>query len=263
MSPGTLSPLSNVKALAFDVFGTVVDWRSSVVEELVVRAFRKLSTNLPEHLRSRLATISEEDWEKFAQQWRDTYSSFCKNFNPEVDAWRTVDEHHHDSLVNLLNEWGLEGLYTPTEVKSLSLVWHRLSPWPDSPDGLQQLSARMVTTTLSNGNLALLRDLRDYSSLRFRRLLSAEMFGAYKPSQAVYGGAVSELGLEPHEVAMVAAHLKDLKAARGCGLRTIYVERKQEEEWSPDDDNYKEAREWVDLWISEGEDGFVELARRI
>jgi 2-haloacid dehalogenase len=263
MSPGALSPLSNVRALTFDVFGTVVDWRSSVVEELVVRAFRKLSTNLPEHVRSRLETINEEDWEKFAQQWRNTYSSFCKSFDPDKDAWRSVDDHHHDSLVDLLKEWGLEGLYTPTEVKSLSLVWHRLSPWPDSPDGLQQLGERMVTATLSNGNLALLRDLKDYSSLKFEKLFSAEMFGAYKPNPIVYHGAVTELGLESHEVAMVAAHLKDLKAARECGLRTIYVERKQEEEWSPDDESYKEAKEWVDLWISEAEDGFVELARRI
>lgn len=116
---------------------------------------------------------------------------------------------------------------------------------------------------MSNGNLALLRDLDDFGSLGFHKLLSAEMFGAYKPNPAVYVGAAREPGLEPCQVAMVAAHLSDLQAARACGLRTIYVERPREEAWDKDGDDYRQARDWVDVWIPEHHDGLVSLARQL
>lgn len=268
MSPGALAPLSGVKALAFDVFGTTVDWRTSITEELALRAHRKhAAPDLPPALRSRLERLSADDWARFAQAWHESYGAFTHSFDPARDAWRTVDEHHRDSLADLLRGWGLDGLYSPAEVESLSLVWHRLRPWPDAADGLSALGAEgglgLTTTTLSNGNVALLRDLDDFGSLGFHRLLSAETFRAYKPNPATYLGVARELGLEPSEVAMVAAHLADLQAARSCGLRTIYVERPQEEAWAKDDEKYQQARGWVDVWISEQEDGFVSLARRL
>ncbi|KND91529.1 hypothetical protein TOPH_03617 [Tolypocladium ophioglossoides CBS 100239] len=266
MSPEAPAPLSCVKALTFDVFGTVVDWRTSVTEELALRAHRKhAATDLSPTLRSRLEGLTPDDWARFAQAWRDSYGAFTRSFDPARDVWKTIDAHHRDSLADLLRGWGLDGLYTDAEVESLSLVWHRLRPWPDAADGLSALGTKggLTTTTLSNGNIALLRDLDDFGSLGFHRLLSAETFRAYKPNPATYLGAARELGLEPSEVAMVAAHLGDLQAARSCGLRTIYVERPQEEAWGKDDEKYQQAREWVDLWISEQEDGLVSLARRL
>lgn len=264
MSPGTIPPLTEVRALTFDVFGTVVDWRSSVTEELYLRAFRKLSTDIPADLKARLEPLTEDDWGCFAQAWRGTYGEFTRNFNPDRDPWKTVDEHHLDSLVQLLDDWGLAGLYNDTELKSLSLVWHRLKPWDDSSAGLAALARRGLTlSTLSNGNTSLLSDLNDFGSLGFHRLLSAETFRAYKPNPATYLGAARELVLEPGQVAMVAAHLGDLEAARECGLRTIYVERPREEALEKDGEGYKEAKKWVDLWVGEDEDGFETAARRL
>ncbi|KAF5019066.1 hypothetical protein F66182_8931 [Fusarium sp. NRRL 66182] len=263
MSPGTISPLSKVKALTFDVFGTVVDWRSSVTEELALRAFRKCSSDLEQDLKVHVESLTEQDWGRFAQEWRDSYGKFTSGFNPDKHAWKSIDQHHHDSLVELLNTWGLTDLYRPSELESLSLVWHRLTPWTDSSDGIQKLGSTYTTSTLSNGNVSLLSDLNDFGNLGFQMLLSAEKFGAYKPNPVVYSGAVRELGLEPHEVAMVAAHLSDLDGARACGLRTVYIERPQEESWGQNDERYQRAKEWVDLWITEEDQGFLTLAQKL
>ncbi|KAK5992409.1 hypothetical protein PT974_05813 [Cladobotryum mycophilum] len=261
--PSASSPLANVEALAFDIFGTVVDWRSSVTDELTLRGFRKSSAEIPRDLRERLDSMTEGDWARFAQEWRSSYHYLCHSFDPSRDAWKTIDQHHCESLVELLGNWDLAGLFSDSEITSLSLVWHRLNPWPDSPLGIEKLGETYVTATLSNGNGNLLRDLNDFGALGFQKLLSAEMFEAYKPSPIVYNGAVRRLGLEPGKVAMVAAHLGDLHAARECGLRTIYVERPGEESWSKDDDKYKEARDWVDLWVSEEEDGLLTVVKKL
>ena len=267
MSPGTVSALAEVKALTFDVFGTVVDWRSSVTEELYLRAFRKATSaddQLTPDLRARLEQLTEDDWGRFAQGWRDSYGQFTRNFSRERDTWKTVDEHHLDSLIRLLDEWGLAGLYSDAEMQSLSLAWHRLRPWDDSAEGLTALGRLgLHIATLSNGNSSLLRDLADFGTLGFHTLLSAETFRAYKPDPATYLGAARELSLEPRQVAMVAAHLGDLEAARACGLRTIYVERPREEAWGKDEDRYQEARRWVDLWVGEDEDGLEAVARKL
>jgi len=270
MSPGTVSPLADVKGLTFDVFGTVVDWRGSITEELALRAHRKLSSpdaGLDDATRERARALSSdgEGWGRFAHEWHESYGAFTRSFDPERDTWKTIDEHTRESLASLLDSWGLHGLYSDAELDSLSLVWHRLRPWPDSSDGLAQLNAsgRVTTATLSNGNVSLLRDLDDFGALGFQRLFSGETFRAYKPNPATYLGAARELGLEPGQVAMVAAHLEDLQSARACGLRTVYVERPREEAWSRDDERFGRAREWVDLWIAEDEGGFVTLAKRL
>ncbi|KAH8169182.1 haloacid dehalogenase-like hydrolase domain-containing protein [Sarocladium implicatum] len=273
MSPGTISPLASIKALTFDVFGTVVDWRTSVIDELTLRAHRKLTSpasNLSPSLRTKLED-SPPDWARFAQAWRDSYGAFTKGFDAERDEWKTVDEHHRESLVRLLREYDLEGMYSEAEVESLSLVWHRLMPWEDSSKGLRMLKSEggYQLATLSNGNTALLSDLVDFSpdGLAFDKLLSAETFGAYKPDPRTYRGAVEALLGEWEgrmgEVAMVAAHLGDLQAARGLGMRTVYVEREGEEAWGEEEERYKEAKEWVDLWIGLGEGGFESVARHL
>lgn len=288
LPPPPAAPLAAVKALLFDVFGTVVDWRTSVTDELVLRAHRKLAAGPPPPAASasassspderpppggpwsRLAELGHDDWGRFAQQWRLSYMAFTRGFDAARDAWCSVDEHHRRSLGALLDEWRLAGLFSPAELDSLSLVWHRLAPWPDAAAGLARLAGpgRLVTATLSNGNHALLRDLADYGALPFGRLFSAESFGVYKPSPDTYLGAVAALGLRPDEAAMVAAHLPDLEAARACGLRTVYVERPGEETWGEDEERHRRAREWVDVWISHeaaaaDTGGFVELARRL
>lgn len=263
--PSAVSPLTNVKALLFDIFGTTVDWRASVTDEISLRVFRKLGSEnvLPSALKTRLEDLTQADWDRFTQEWHNAYTAFTRSFNPETDTWKSIDQHQYESLVELVKKWDLDGLFTETELESLSLVWHRLSPWPDSPDGLVELSRKYTTGTLSNGNTSLLRDLNDFGGLTFHQVFSAETFKAYKPNPATYLGAVQALGLQPEEVALVAAHLGDLHAARGCGLRTIYVERNREEAWGPEEERYKEARGWADMWVTEEEDGFLTVAKKL
>lgn len=145
-------------------------------------------------------------------------------------------------------------------VHDLSLIWHRLAPWPDAASGLDQLNSLGIqTATLTNGSLALINDLAAFGKLPFTHILSAEMFSSYKPNPAVYLGAADKLGLKPEECGMVAAHLGDLEAAQKCGFRTVYVERKDEER----DEVLRGKEGLVDVWVREGEEGFVEVARRL
>lgn len=255
------------KALAFDVFGTVVNWRQTVISTLVSSASAKVlsssrSADLAPEVRRCLSALTDESWRQFAQQWRDSYKAFVKGYNPD-DPWRDIDTHHRLSLIQLLNSWGLEGLYSEDEVEDLSKVWHFLDPWPDCSFGLQKLGTRFITSTLSNGNQSLLKDLSEHGNLSFKVLQSSEDFKAYKPHPSTYLGAAKKLGLEPEEVAMVAAHLVDLQAARSYGFKTIYVERKEEEDWDRKGKEYLDARTWVDMWVTEDEDGLVEVARRL
>ncbi|KAI8633871.1 haloacid dehalogenase [Xylariaceae sp. FL1651] len=257
----------NIKALTFDVFGTVVDWRSTVRSELIKRAQNKLgspaSSTLSKPLQARLQEISNDDWGRFADEWRAMYGQFTSNFVPGETEWKDIDAHHYDSLNDLLQRWGVADVYTDDEVRSLACIWHYLRPWDDSALGIQRLGTRYLTCTLSNGNRSLLEDLNSHGSLGFKRIISTADFGAYKPHPSTYLGAVDALRCRPNEVAMVAAHLGDLRAARANGLRTVYVERDGEETWPLDDGRWNDAHEWVDMWISQGEEGFVELARRL
>ncbi|KAI1389691.1 haloacid dehalogenase [Hypoxylon trugodes] len=259
--------LRNVKALTFDVFGTVVDHRTTVCQELIKRAREKIESpaysSLPEQSQTRLEAMTEDDWAKFGQEWRYSYYVFTRSFVPGESEWKDIDTHHYDALHVLLRNWGLTGIYAEDEVRLLSRVWHNLKPWDDSAAGIQLLGTRLVTSTLSNGNHEILQDLNAYGDLGFREIISTADFGAYKPHPSTYLGAAEALGLRPEEVAMVAAHLGDLAAARSNGLRTIYVERPQEEAWGSDDPRYKEACGWVDIWVAEGEGGFLEVARRL
>ena len=255
------------KALTFDVFGTVVNWRKTVVDTLIHSAAAKTSSSsrsadLSPDVRIRLAKLTDEDWGQFAQEWRNSYKQFVTGFVPGESEWRDIDTHHHLSLVDLLKKWDLKGLYTEEEAKDLSLVWHFLDPWTDSSAGLHKLGTKFITSTLSNGNPSLLKDLDEHGNLGFQKLQSSADFKAYKPHPDVYRGAAQTLGLLPAQISMVAAHLSDLKAAREYGFRTIYVQRRQEEDWKTEQEQYKEAKTYVDMWVNEEEDGFVEVARR-
>ena len=145
-------------------------------------------------------------------------------------AFKTADDHHLDSLRTLLDQSLISGLWTDEQVVQVSRIWHHLEGWPDSSRGLLALeNQRFITCTLSNGNIDLLTDMAAHTDLPWTHIFSAESFGAYKPHPSVYTSACKELGLEPGQCAMVAAHLADLEAARDCGLQTIYIERAQEE----------------------------------
>ena len=255
------------KALTFDIFGTVVNWRKTVMSILIYSAAAKVSSSsrsaeISPEVRRRLSKLTDESWRQFAQQWRDAYKVFVKGYKPNEDPWMDIDTHHRLSLIDLLKKWGLEGLYNDDEVEDLSLVWHFLEPWPDSSSGLQKLGTKFITSTLSNGNQSLLKDLDEHGNLGFKMLQSSEDFKAYKPHPSTYLGAAKKMRLKPDEVAMVAAHLVDLQAARSCGFKTIYVERRQEEDWNRSEKEYQDAKTWVDMWVSEDEDGFEEVARR-
>lgn len=270
--------LRGIKALTFDVFGTVVDWRRPV-EAALSEALRPPHHHRPSspastedeaaeraEAEARAGALTDADVAVLAQEWRDSYKHFTRGFRPGVDPWKDVDAHHLDSLVVLLRRHGLSEALSGGDgrVRELSLVWHRLTPWPDSAEGLRALGGLgLVTATLSNGNRALLADLDAHGGLGFARILSAEDFGAYKPNPGVYLGAAERLGVRPGEVAMVAAHLGDLDAARRLGLRTVYVERDGEEDWEAGSERYEAAKGWVDLWVGVDEGGFVEVARRL
>ncbi|KAF2012402.1 haloacid dehalogenase [Aaosphaeria arxii CBS 175.79] len=256
-----------LKALLFDVFGTCVDWRKTVTNTLIAQAHESLnsaSASLATSVRLRATDMTESDWGAFAQQWRHSYHVFTRSIaaDPSI-RFKTVDEHHLEALHELVEQWGLKGLWTGEELGDLSLVWHRLDPWADTASGIDSFNNRFQTVTLSNGNLSLLQDLKTHGSLAFTHLFSAEMFDSYKPSPKVYLGAVERLGLEPRECAMVAAHLGDLKAAKSHGLQAIYVERAGEEGWAHEDVQKARDEGWVDIWIALDQPGFIAVAEKL
>jgi 2-haloacid dehalogenase len=196
----------DVRALVFDVFGTVVDWRSGVAREV-------------RHLLG-----DTLDAEALADAWRGRYVPSMDRVRRGELPWTSLDDLHRASLDELLVEFGAPDV--PESVRTeLVLAWHRLDPWPDSVAGLTRLKARYVIASLSNGNVALLVDMAKHGGLPWDTVLSAELFEHYKPDPEVYDGAARLLGLPPERVLMVAAHVDDLAAARACGLRTAYVHR--------------------------------------
>lgn len=160
-----------------------------------------------------------------------------------------------DTPANLVHDGSL---WDEAKLVELSMKWHFLTPWPDTCQGIKELNRLFYTCTLSNGNVSLLEDMVKHGKIEFTHVFSAEMFKSYKPNPKVYLGAAEKLGLKPSECVMVAAHLDDLKHAKACGFRTIYVERPQEE-------RYPELRYQgiADVWVDQGEQGFVTAAERL
>ncbi|KAL3473624.1 haloacid dehalogenase [Aspergillus californicus] len=221
----------STQALFFDIFGTTVRWRTCVTKALMEASERALCSNresLHHDLRAQASAMTDDNWHSIAEDWRASYNRFTKTFDPSK-GFISVDQHHYDSLLELLARYQLEDLFTKSELQELVQAWHRLDPWDDTVAGLKLLSSKYRTCTLSNGNVSLLEDLVQHGSLPFTDIASAEHFGAYKPSPRVYLGAAKRLGFEPSQCALVAAHLGDLKAAKECGFGTIYVERIGEE----------------------------------
>lgn len=199
----------NVKALAFDVFGTVVDWRGSIIRDAT--AFGA-------------ARDIDADWARFADAWRAGYRPAMQRVREGDLPWLTIDALHRLILDGLVAEYGLEGL-PEHDLEHLNRVWHRLDPWPDAVRGLAQLKTRYIITTLSNGNFSLLTDMAKRAGLPWDCIVSAELFRHYKPDPETYLGTADLLGIAPAELMLVACHPDDLRAARATGCRTGYVAR--------------------------------------
>jgi 2-haloacid dehalogenase len=231
-TPTSLS-LNDIQAgthvLAFDIFGTVVDWHGSIVREV--------------H-----ALYPAVDANAFALAWRAGYQPAMARVRSGELGWTRLDELHRLILEGLLPKFGLSHL-SEAERVHLNRVWHRLDAWPDSVAGLLRLKNKFTLCSLSNGNLGLLTNMAKRAGLPWDCVLSAEVFRAYKPDPATYLGVVSTFDLQPHEVMLCAAHHDDLEAARSCGLRTAYIERpfefgaKQPKDVSPHPDNDVHVRD--------------------
>lgn len=193
------------KVLAFDVFGTVVDWHGSIVRELQ-------------------ALAPQVDGDAFALAWRAGYQPAMQRVRSGELGWTRIDELHRLILDQLLPDFGLAHL-DEAQRQHLNRVWHRLDPWPDVPAGLTRLKSRYLITPLSNGNIGLLTRMAKRAALPWDCILSAEVFRAYKPDPATYLGVAQVFDVAPADVMLCAAHHDDLQAARDCGLRTAYIER--------------------------------------
>ncbi|WP_319436152.1 haloacid dehalogenase type II [Mycobacterium sp. RTGN5] len=197
-----------IRALAFDVFGTVVDWRASLIGEL-------------QEFGNRQGVL--RDWPKFADNWRAGYVPAMDRVRRGELPWTRLDDLHRRILDELLRDAAIEA--ADDDVDHLNRAWHRLDPWPDSLAGLHRLKERFIITTLSNGNVSLLTDMAKRAGLPWDCVLSAEIFGHYKPDPEAYLGCAQILDVAPDELMLVAAHPSDLRAARDAGLRTAYVDR--------------------------------------
>lgn len=202
--------MAELRALLFDTFGTVVDWRGSLIADFTQWAQGK--------------TI-KGDWAALVDSWRGSYvpSMNAVRKNPER-GFLTLDELQRQSIEPLAASLGITGL-TSTDYDYLTSGWHRLDPWPDSVAGLTRLKTKFIIGPLSNGNVALLVDLAKYSGLPWDVIMSAELFRHYKPDPETYLGAAKLLSLAPEQVMLVAAHNEDLNAAQKVGLKTCFVPR--------------------------------------
>ena len=204
--------LENVKALVFDTFGTIVDWRRSIIAEGIARGKAK---------------GWQIDWAQFADRWRLGYRPAMDKVRKGQIPWTRLDDLHRMILEDLLKEYNLGGL-TEAEKVSWTYAWRRLQPWPDSVEGLTRLKKKYIIAPLSNGNIALMANLAKFGGLPWDVILGSELVKHYKPDREVYLSAAYYLDLKPEEVMMVAAHKGDLQAARSCDLRTGFIYRPDE-----------------------------------
>ena len=198
-----------IRALTFDTYGTVVDWRTSVLGELRALAERKTLTL---------------DCVQFLDDWRAAYRPGMDKVNSGETAWTTVDAIYRRRLEDLLATYGITVL-TTDEIDTLARVWWRLRPWPDAIPGIHRLKRRYLVTPLSNASFIGMVELARFAGLPWDCIITAENARCYKPRPEVYRTAISLLGLRPEDVMMVAAHNYDLMAARAEGMATAFVPR--------------------------------------
>jgi 2-haloacid dehalogenase len=203
---------TTVKAMVFDTFGSVVDWRGSITRDLT---------------RWGQENGFEADWTAFAVKWRGMYQPSMEAVRSGKRPWTILDVLHRESLEVLIKEFGLDAM-TEAQRVHVNKVWHRLDGWPDAVGGLTRLKSKYIIAPLSNGNISLLTDIAKYTGLPWDLNLSTEVFHCYKPQPQSYLGVCAALQLEPGEVMMCAAHNDDLLAARNVGLKTAFWPRPTE-----------------------------------
>ena len=201
--------MQHIRAILFDVFGTVVDWRASLIGDLSKWG---------------AAQGIAADWAGLADAWRAAYAPSMDRVRRGEVGWTILEDLHRDSLRALLPQFGVPAL-DDARLEHVNRVWHRLRPWPDSVAGLLMLKQRRIVAALSNGNVALLIDMAKSAGLAWDFIFGADLFRHYKPDPQTYLGACGLLGLEPPQVMLAAAHPTDLAAARALGLRTAYLAR--------------------------------------
>ena len=236
----SLKPLP--RALVFDVFGTCVDWRSSIARE-GEEFGRKLG-------------VTGGDWLAFADAWRAQYQPQMETVRSGQRPWTTLDALHREALDMLLPAFGLSEL-SEADRNELTRAWHRLDPWPDVVEGLTRLKSRYIIAPNSNGHIALLVNMAKRAGLPWDAILGAEIAQAYKPHPQVYLRCAEALGLAPGAVMMVAAHNGDLVAAAGCGLQTAFVPRSAE--YGPNQTSDLAPERGFDLIATD----FIDLANQL
>jgi 2-haloacid dehalogenase len=202
----------DIRACLFDVFGTVVDWRTSVSRDLSAFAREK--------------GISGIDWLEFAVEWRKLYQPSMEEVRSGRRPFTILDVLHRESLDKLVARYGIQ--VGEADLDHMNRTWHRLQPWPDVVAGLAALKKKYIIAPCSNGNIALMVNLAKHSGLPWDCILGAETARAYKPMPDAYLNSCRQLGLPPQEVLMVAAHNNDLKAAKAQGMQTAFVARPKE-----------------------------------
>jgi 2-haloacid dehalogenase len=203
----------DIRACLFDVFGTVVDWRTSVSRDLTGFAKQKGLTGI--------------DWLEFAVEWRKLYQPSMEEVRSGRRAFTILDVLHRESLAKLIGRYGIKGL-SEADIEHMNRAWHRLDPWPDVAKGLTRLKSKYIIAPCSNGNIALMVSMAKRAGLPWDCILGAETTRAYKPTPDAYLRSCAQLGLAPASVMMVAAHNNDLKAAKAQGLKTAFVARPKE-----------------------------------
>src|SRR5215470_17114448 len=203
---------ATVQAVLFDVFGTVVDWRTSLIHRL--QRFGG-ENNL------------QADWVRLADDWRANYEPSMKAVRDGQRQWTNLEQLHRESLDKLLEAQGLDSL-NESQRQYLVLSWHLLDPWPDAVAGLNRLKKKYIIGTLSNGGVRLLTDMARFAGLPWDVIFSSDNFRHYKPASQVYLGAAELLDTAPQNIMLVAAHNYDLGAARGHGYKTAFVARPTE-----------------------------------
>ena len=233
--------VSRVRALTFDVFGTVVDWRTSIIREGEALGQAK---------------GIEADWEAFADAWRGLYQPQMSKVREGKLPWTKLDDLHRMALLQLLDEFGIAGL-SEEEIDEFNRAWHRLDPWPDSVEGLTRLHKRYPLATLSNGNVALLMNMARRAGLPWDAILGAEVARHYKPQPESYLMTADFLGMAPEECMLVAAHNGDLVAASKVGFRTAFIHRPTE--YGPSQSTDLKAEHEFDVVA----DDLIDLADRL
>ncbi|KAK4058548.1 hypothetical protein OIO90_000710 [Microbotryomycetes sp. JL221] len=215
-------PLAGVKALLHDVFGTIVDWQGSVHRQLETKC------------RDDGIDLTGLDLLEATKQWRRGYLRRTREISEGAPGPTNVDDLHRELLDELLQDpqWKLLSSWSDADRDQAVQFWHKLDGWPDSSKGMhtiRRLDPAILQTTLSNGSARLLIDLSRHANLPYDAIFSGDLLKTYKPNPAMYLGGCSLLRCEPHECAMVAAHIYDIRAAKSNGLKTIYVRRATED----------------------------------